>query len=53
MELQPRTAVVVREDGKEEEIPIEQVQVGDIFLVKPGEKIATDGIIISGELFSR
>ena len=48
VELQPRTAVVVREDGKEEEIPIEQVQVGDIFLVKPGEKIATDGIVISG-----
>jgi Cu+-exporting ATPase len=48
VELQPRTAIVVREDGKEEEIPIEQVQVGDIFLVKPGEKIATDGVVISG-----
>lgn len=48
VELQPRTAVVVREDGKEEEIPIEQVQVGDIFLVKPGEEIATDGIVIEG-----
>ena len=36
--------------GKEEiEIPIEEVKVGDIFIVKPGEKIPTDGIVIKGE----
>jgi Cu+-exporting ATPase len=49
VELQPRTALVVRSDGHEEEIPIEQVSVGDVFLVKPGEKIATDGVVIDGQ----
>ncbi|MDG7006787.1 MAG: heavy metal translocating P-type ATPase [Nitrososphaerota archaeon] len=47
-ELQPRTATVVRADGKEEEIPVERVEVGDVFLVKPGERIATDGTVIEG-----
>lgn len=45
--LQAKTALVLR-DGKEQEIPIEQVVVGDILLVKPGQKIAVDGVIISG-----
>jgi Cu+-exporting ATPase len=47
MDLQPRTATVIR-DGREQEIPIEQVVEGDIFIVKPGEKIATDGVVIEG-----
>jgi Cu+-exporting ATPase len=47
MDLQPRTATVLR-NGIEEEIPIEKVQVGDVFLVKPGEKVATDGTVIEG-----
>lgn len=47
-ELQPRTATLVGADGGEEEIPIERVSKGDIFLVKPGEKIATDGLVIEG-----
>ena len=47
-ELQPRTATVVRADGKEEEIPIERVGVGDVFLVRPGERVATDGTVIDG-----
>lgn len=38
----------VRRDGREFEIPIEAVQVGDMLLVKPGEKIPTDGVIIKG-----
>ena len=46
-ELQPRTALVLR-DGREIEIPIEEVSVGDFFLVKPGDKIATDGVVIEG-----
>lgn len=45
--LQAKTAVVIR-NGKEVKIPIEEVKVGDIILVKPGEKIAVDGKIISG-----
>lgn len=36
-------------DGKEKEIPIEEVRVGDVMLVRPGEKIPTDGEIIEGE----
>lgn len=47
MDLSPKTATVVR-DGKEVVIPVEQVKVGDILLVKPGEKIPVDGVIISG-----
>ena len=47
--LQPRTATVLRPDGTEAIIPIEQVAQGDVFLVKPGEKIATDGEVIGGD----
>ena len=47
-ELQPRTATVILPDGRQEATPIERVSEGDVFLVKPGEKIATDGIVIEG-----
>ena len=47
MELGAKTAHVSR-NGKEEDIPIEQVKVGDILLVKPGEKIPVDGKVIKG-----
>ncbi|WP_425449377.1 heavy metal translocating P-type ATPase [Dethiothermospora halolimnae] len=47
MGLQPKTAIVI-EDGKEVTIPIEEVEVGDIILVKPGEKIPVDGVVIEG-----
>jgi len=45
--LQAKTARVIR-DGKEEDIPIEQVKTGDHLLVRPGEKIPVDGKIIDG-----
>src|SRR5260221_43467 len=45
--LQARTAHVVR-GGKEVEIPIEQVRVGDELIVRPGEKIPVDGVVLSG-----
>lgn len=45
--LQAKTAIVIR-NGKETEIPIEELQIDDAFIVKPGQKIATDGIVISG-----
>ena len=47
LELQPTMARVVR-DGKEIELPIDEVQVGDIIIVKPGEKIPIDGVVTAG-----
>lgn len=47
MDLAPKTALVVR-DGKETRIPVEQLQVGDVFVVYPGEAVATDGEIVEG-----
>lgn len=47
MGLQAKTARVIR-DGKEQDIPVEAVYPGDIILVRPGEKIPVDGIIIEG-----
>jgi P-type Cu+ transporter len=47
MGLAPKTAVVIK-DGEEITLPIEEVEVGDIILVKPGEKIPVDGIVVSG-----
>ena len=48
MGLQAKTARVVRPDGQEVDIPIEQVQLGDLVVVRPGEKVATDGVITEG-----
>ena len=48
MDLSPRTALVLREDGTEEEIPTEQLKQGDIFLVKPGSRIPVDGTVLEG-----
>lgn len=47
MQLAPQTATIIR-DGKEVEVPVEEVASGDIFTVRPGENIAVDGIIIEG-----
>ena len=47
MGLAPKTAIVIQ-DGKEIEIPIEEVEVGDIILVKPGTKIPVDGEVTEG-----
>ena len=47
MKLAPKTATVVR-GGKEETVPIEQVQSGDTFVVRPGESIPVDGVVLSG-----
>ncbi len=45
--LQPKTAMIIR-DGKEMEIPVESVQLGDLILVRPGERVPVDGIIRQG-----
>ena len=47
MDLAPRTARVVR-DGREEEIPIELVQLEDLVVVRPGERVPVDGTIVEG-----
>jgi len=47
MDLQPRMAHLLTEEG-EVDVPVERVQVGDVLVVKPGEKIPTDGVIIDG-----
>lgn len=51
MGLQPKTVVVVQADGTEKQIPIEDVNVGDVILVKPGEKIAVDGMVMLGSSY--
>jgi Cu+-exporting ATPase len=48
LNLAPKKAIVLR-DGKEVEVPVEELTVGDIFIVKPGANIPTDGVIIEGE----
>ena len=47
MKLAPKTAVIVR-DGAEVEVSIDQVRKGDIFVVRPGENIPVDGIVLEG-----
>lgn len=48
--LQPKTAAVIR-NGRESEIPVDALQIGDIFIVKPGQKIPADGIVIYGSSY--
>jgi len=47
MGLAPKTAVILK-DGAEKEIPIDEVQIGDVIIVKPGAKIPVDGVVIDG-----
>ena len=47
MDLTPKMALV-RRDGREVEIPVEELGVGEIFIVKPGQSVATDGEVIKG-----
>ena len=48
MDLSPRTAILLQEDGSEREVPTEELRPGDIFLVKPGSLIPVDGIVADG-----
>ena len=51
MRLQPKTVTLVSQTGIHEEIPIHKVKTGDILLVKPGEKIAVDGLVVDGSSY--
>lgn len=48
MDLSPKTAILVRPDGSEEQVSIEEVKAGDIFLVKPGSRVPVDGVVLLG-----
>ena len=48
LDLQPRMTKVMREGGEEVEIPVEQVREGEVMIIRPGERIPTDGIVIEG-----
>jgi Cu+-exporting ATPase len=48
LDLQPPLARVIREGGMEEEVPVEKVMPGEVLLVKPGEKIPLDGVVVEG-----
>ncbi|ELY98842.1 cadmium-translocating P-type ATPase [Natrialba chahannaoensis JCM 10990] len=49
MDLSPETATIRREDGTEETVPADELEVGDVVVVRPGEKIPADGVVREGE----
>jgi len=51
MGLQPKTVTIVHEGGHQMEMPIETLNIGDVILVRPGEKIAVDGLVVSGSSY--
>ncbi|MFT3903270.1 MAG: heavy metal translocating P-type ATPase [Niabella sp.] len=51
MGLQPKTVTLMLSDGQEKQIAIEEVQAGNIVLVRPGEKVAVDGVVTSGNSY--
>jgi P-type Cu+ transporter len=48
LDLSPKLARIMRDDGSEYDVPLDQVEVGDKLRVRPGEKIPTDGIVLNG-----
>ncbi|WP_285008824.1 heavy metal translocating P-type ATPase [Pedobacter faecalis] len=51
MGLQPKTIMLIQADGTEKQIKIDEVKAGDVILVKPGEKIAVDGLVTYGSSY--
>jgi len=47
MDLSPKTAIVLK-DGAEYEVPVDQLQLGDLILIRPGSSIPVDGVVVSG-----
>jgi Cu+-exporting ATPase len=48
LDLSPKMARVIAEDGSERDIPLEQVKAGDMLRVRPGEKVPVDGVVLEG-----
>ena len=48
LDLAPKTARRIREDGSEDEVPVDALQVGDVVRVRPGEKVPLDGVVVEG-----
>jgi Cu+-exporting ATPase len=48
LDLAPKTARVIRDDGREEEVPLETIVVGDRLRVRPGDKVPVDGVVAEG-----
>ena len=51
VDLQPAIANVIRDDGTEEKVPVEKVMPGELVLIRPGEKIPLDGVVVDGASF--
>ncbi len=51
LDMAAKAALVVREDGREEEIPLDDVQLGDRLRVRPGGKVPVDGLVVEGRSF--
>ena len=48
LNLAPKTARRIRDDGNDEEVPLEQVHIGDRLRVRPGDSVPVDGVVIEG-----
>lgn len=48
LDLAPKTARIIRDDGREEEVPLEDVKVGDRLRIRPGDKVPVDGVVVEG-----
>ncbi|WP_231564667.1 copper-transporting P-type ATPase [Paracoccus halophilus] len=48
LDMAAKTARVIRDDGREEEVPLDEVQVGDRLRVRPGDKVPVDGVVLDG-----
>ncbi|MDL2227548.1 heavy metal translocating P-type ATPase [Odoribacter sp. OttesenSCG-928-L07] len=51
MGLQPKSVIIIDENGKQKEVSIDKIKKGDVIIVKPGEKIAVDGIVVDGNSY--
>ena len=51
LDMAAKTALVVREDGREEDVPLDEVQPGDRLRVRPGDKVPVDGLVVEGRSF--